>query len=51
MIVIPMYTYSLKDRSLLTERTEQFRDQVTRFLRQELPEDEIHMISNGSLYS
>ena len=51
MIVILMYAYTLKDRTLLTERTEQFRDQVTRFLREVLPEDEIHMISNGSLYS
>ena len=34
-----------------TPASEQFRNQVTRFLREELPEDEIHMISNGSLYS
>ena len=51
MILIPMYSQVLKDRTCPTERTEQFRDQVTRFLREELPEDEIHMISNGSLYS
>ena len=51
MIIIPMYTYTLQDRTLLAERTEQFRDQVTRFLREELPEDEFHMNSSGSLSS
>ena len=44
MIVIPMYTYTLRDRTLLAERTEQFRNQVTRFLREELPEEEFKQL-------
>src|SRR4029077_11926002 len=50
-IVVPMYRYDAVDKTLVTERVAQFRDQTRRFLAGELTDDEFrHLRLRNGLY-